>query len=192
VPGGASYTYAPIINVLMQSDVSALSAGVEYFAVDSTVYTSDTVDNFVEQGSPRDGTLWTLDIAANGPVASPSGLDIDFELNPLALDEITFPTSFLITLPGYSPSLTHAQLAPLINSAINSAIRGAFSIDSSGVASISDFSFLPTGTMFTPLGGDVVYADGVNTGVAVPEPSTITLVLTGLMVAGMLYRRQHA
>lgn len=192
VPSGASYSYQPIIDVLMQSDLAELSVGVGYFAVDSFVFTSDTVDNFTDDGSPSSGSLWTLGISASGPVASPSGLNIDFELNPQALDEISFPTSFLVTLPGYSGSLTHAQLAPLINTAINTKIRGAFAVDSNGVASVNDFSFLPAGTMYTPMGGDVVYGDGVNAGVqAAPEPSSLMLAGSAMLSLVLVRIRRY-
>jgi hypothetical protein len=137
--------------------------------------------------------LWHLDLLADGPVSSPSQLVIEFDLNPLALSEISFPTSFLTTLPGYSGSLSPLELAALIDDAIKAQILAAFSVDATGMASLADYSLFPDGTMYSPAAAEVVYGDGVNAGIQnVPEPPMTSLLFIGLIAIVALSRRPFA
>jgi hypothetical protein len=176
VPGGSTYSYAPVIDATLQLDDSSASGGVEIYAVDSTVFTSDDVSNFLTDGSPFDQTLWNLSLAADGPLGSTSGVAIDFELNPLALKELMLPSSYLMSLPGYRAGLGDAETAELIDAAIDGAI-GLALVFADGAMSLQNFALFPASTLFQPVGGDVVYAEGVNAGLSVvPEPATLWLL----------------
>src|SRR5208283_2426649 len=124
-----------------------LAGGLDIYAVDSTVFTSDDVANFLDDGSPFDDTLWDLNFAANGPLGGASDVDVDFELNPLALQEISFPSSYLSSLPGYSASLTDDELAELIDDAVDTAVEGALGF-ADGTAALQGFALFPDGTQF--------------------------------------------
>jgi hypothetical protein len=46
-----------------------------------------------------------------------------------------------------------------------------------GAVSLQNFALFPASTLFQPVGGDVVYAEGVNAGLSlVPEPATLWLL----------------
>jgi hypothetical protein len=183
VPGGATYTYAPAVDASVECDDTSSFASAMAYAVDSTTFTSDDLDNFPEDGAPMNQTLWFVGVSADGPIASVSDLGIDFELNPLALNEISFPTTYLSMLPGYSPTLSAAQLAVLIDAQIDGTLEqpGVITI-SDGTASISDYSLFPDGTTFTPFNGqDVEYGDGANAAEEeVPEPGAVGLLVLAL------------
>lgn len=186
--GGASYVYGATINATLQlSDFSAFG-GVEIYALDSSVF-SDDLNNFVEDGSPFENTLWALSLTADGPLAGTSGVQIDFKLNPLALSEIQLPSSYLFGLPGYSSGLTNAEIAGLINDAVVNAISQALTFDGS-TASLANFGLFPSGTLFRAA-GDVVYAEGVSVGLTdVPQPGTLWLIGAGLLgLAGVTLKR---
>lgn len=183
VPSGSPLAYAPALNGSIQISGAGVSGGTLYWAVDSSVFTSDSVQNFADDGAPLDQTLWYLTMDAKGPVASTSGVDVDFELNPLALNEIAFPSSFLAGLAPYSDAVSEAAL---IDQAIDQAVDSALSF-SGGIASLSpEFDPFPDGTVFNAAAGGVEYADGVDAGlVGVPEPGTIGLLLLGSIGAAM-------
>ena len=63
--------------------------------MDGSVFTTDDVNNFPDDGSPLEDTLWNLSLSADGPLGSTSDVDVDFELNPLAFNEILLPSSYL-------------------------------------------------------------------------------------------------
>jgi len=177
IPGGSTYSYAPTVSASVQVDDLTTSAGTVSYALDSNTFTSGDLDTFPTGSPSMDPTLWYLGLSADGPVASVSDLGIDFELNPVALNEISFPTAYLTSLPGYSPSLTPAELAALIDTQIETALMqpGVISIAGDGTASLSDYQFFPDGTTFTPANGqDVEYADGSNAAIEddVPEPES--------------------
>jgi len=105
VPGGSILPYAPTVDAKMKLGDANTSGGLDVYAVDSTVFTSGDVGDFLNDGSPFADTLWHLNLAGDGPVGGTSDVSVDFELNPLALQEIVLPSSYLLSLPGYSTSL---------------------------------------------------------------------------------------
>ncbi|MFI5382396.1 MAG: hypothetical protein ACHRHE_24120, partial [Tepidisphaerales bacterium] len=178
VAGGSSYAYLIGADVSINIDEAPDRAGALVFATDSNLFTTDSLDNFVEDGEPLNDALWTLEVSGDGLIDSTAELGIDFELNPLAPKEINFPTAYLTSLPGYSAALTPDELAPLIDEEFDGRVRDAM-LFSSGSASLTGFSVFPDGTTYTPLNGiDDTYLDGVAAAVEAPEPS-------GLAVAGI-------
>jgi hypothetical protein len=180
VPGGMSYAYGPTIDATLQLQDSATFGGVELYSVDSFVFTDDDVANFVADGSPFENTLWNLSLTANGPLTSTTSVDVAFQLNPAALTEILLPTPYLMSLPGFKPSMNAAAVAQLVDAAIAGAIGGQLQFKNGAVV-LKDFPLFPAGTLFAPAGGDVVFADGAAAALtAVPEPGTLWLLSAGL------------
>jgi hypothetical protein len=192
VPGGSSFVYGAMIDTSLQLNDATSFGGVELYALDSSVFTSDDVDNFEDDGSPFEDTLWALSLTADGPLVSTSSVQVDFELNPDALNEIQLPSSYLFGLPLYSPGLTNAEIASLVDGAIDGGISQALTLDSDTV-SLTDFSLFPAGTQFQAAGSGVVYADGVNAVLSdVPEPATSWLIAPALIgLAGIRLRRRN-
>ena len=190
VPAGSSYAYAPTIDATLQLGDSSASGGVEYYALDSSVFTTDDVNNFLDDGSPLEDTLWNLSLNADEPLGGTSGVNVDFELNPLALNEILLPSSYLSSLPGYSAGLTSEEIAMLVEEAIDSAIGQALTFDD-GTCVLQDFALFPSDTLFHAADGGVVYAEGVDAGLSdIPEPATLWLVGAGLFaLAGVSLKR---
>jgi hypothetical protein len=191
LPG--SYDYAPSVDVSIQVDENN-TGEVDVYAVDSSVFTGDDLSNFVEDGGPMADTLWTLSLGADAPLASESGVDVGFYLNPAALNEISFPSAYLSSLPGYSLGMTEAELAALLDVQLADAAAGALSFDS-GIASLSGYDPFPDGTMFTPEDSEdgVEFADGVDAGVqAVPLPSAAWLGAAGLVLVALSRTRRGA
>jgi len=188
VPGASILAYSPTVDASIQQGDPSISGGLDIYAVDSTVFTRDDVANFLNDGSPFEATLWHLNLAANGPVAGTSDVSVDFELNPLALQEILLPSSYLISLPGYSIGLTNQQVALLIDGAVDKAITDALAFVG-GTVSLQSFALFPDGTLFAPT-NTVEYAEGVDAGLnAVPEPASISLLASGLFALFGFRRR---
>ena len=185
IPGGALLAYSPMVDASFQIGDSSITGGADIYAVDSTVFTSDDLSNFLNDGSPFENTLWHLNLAANGPVAGTSDVSVDFELNPLALDEIIFPTLYLVSLPGYSMDLSDQELAELIDEAVDKAVREAFVLVGDTVQ-LQNFLLFPDGTLYAPI-NSVEYAEGVDAGLTtVPEPASILLLASAtLMLLGL-------
>jgi biotin synthase-like enzyme len=76
------------------------------------------------EGSPFADTLWHLNLAADWPLGGTSDVSVDLELNSLAPQKIVLPSSYLLSLSGYSTSLSDQEVAMLI-SAVDNAIIGA-------------------------------------------------------------------
>jgi hypothetical protein len=175
---GSPLLYDPVLNDRIQLETRGISGGALSWAVDSSVFTSDSVDNFVRDGAPLDKTLWFLAIGAQGPIGSRSDVGIDFEINPQALNEITFPSRFLA---GLGPFSNAASVAALIDQAVNQAVAAALTPNGNEV-DLRNFDPFPAGTTFSAASGGVQYADGVNAGITgAPEPGTWLLLATGLL-----------
>jgi len=101
-----------------------------------------------ESSKAFEDTLWSLSLSGAGVLAGTPDVAVDFELNPEALDEVSLPSSYLVTLPGYSTGLSDDEIAALIDDAFDSAIGWALTYDSSsGKVSLTDYSLFPGGTL---------------------------------------------
>jgi hypothetical protein len=188
---GSPLAYAPTIGGTVQLDAANESGGALYWAADSFTFTSDSIENFADDGTPLNDTLWYLSLGADEPTNSLSDMEIDFELDPLALQEIIFPSSFLASLGAYSDPTTEAAL---IDKAIDKTVASALSLTGDTVSLPSGFDPFPTGTTFSPEGGSVQYADGVDAGITAPEPGTGPLLIAGLagLALALVTRRRRA
>jgi hypothetical protein len=102
-------------------------------------------------------------------------------LNPLALDEIIFPDSYLFSLPGYSMGLSDEEIAALIDEAVDKAISDALTLVGDTVV-LQNFLLFPDGTLYAPT-TSVEYAEGVDAGLTtVPEPASILLLAGALFI----------
>lgn len=165
---------------MLQLPNSPSSGGVGFYALDSYVFTTDNVDNFVEDGSPYQDTLWTLTLIGNGVVANPKKVAVDFELNPAALNELSLPTWYLMSLPGYSKGLGAGVIASLIDNQIDTAVESDLRSDGDEVT-LDDPSLFPAGTLFQPANSGEEFADGVlAVETVVLEPTSLSL-LVGLL-----------
>jgi hypothetical protein len=161
----------------VELDSGNIVGGFAAFALDSSTFTTDTLDNFEDDGSPLDKTLWYFAVGGhlvnNALVAL-----IDFQLNPLALDEIQFSSSFLASLGLYTDAASEALL---INQALNTFIASQVDIDDFTLT-FEDVHLFPDDTTFQPLAGGVQYANGVAAVVsAVPEPPPLAILAVGLL-----------
>lgn len=191
VPSGSSFDYGPTIDATLQLINPSVFGGIEFYALDSTVLTTDAVDNFIEDGSPFEDTLWTLSLTADRPLGSTSAVQVDFELNPDALKEILLPSSYLLSLPGFSTGLGDPEITELVEGAIDNATSQGLTFDN-GAASLGGFALFPVGTQFQPTGSDVVYAEGANAVLtAVPEPATLLLIGAGLLGLASVSSKRH-
>jgi hypothetical protein len=182
--GGSEYDYAPEINITISIDDPEESGGVDYYATDSSIYSAD-LDDFIADPSE---SLWFL---AVGDSAS-TGITEDFDLNPLAFSEITFPTSYLSSLSSNYLTLTTAQLAALIDAQIDGALSLALA---AGDDSLSGFDPFSNGTTYeAAFSGGVEFADGVDAGlVAVPLPAAAPagILLIALLAAYTCHSRRR-
>jgi hypothetical protein len=170
-------TYGPSIYGSVDIDPGDVNefAGADWWASDSYVDPS-TGDG--DEPSPED-SLWYLSISADQSTANLSDLDIDFDLNPEALNEIVFTPSFLAGLGSYSNS---TQEADLIDAYFDDEIDSAITFSGDDATLPTGFDPFPNGTTFLPEGGSVLYADGVDAGIAdAPEGGTLGYVLLGVL-----------
>jgi MYXO-CTERM domain-containing protein len=186
VPSGSSYPYTPTVTGSLEIDSTTVTGGFSAFVIDSSVFTSDTVDNFVADGEPMSGMLWSVTVGSDTPTNTAASVLVDFELNPLALNEIQFPSAFLASLGTYSDATTESLL---IEEAIDQSLASQMT-QTGNEFDLVDASLFPAGTMFEAIAGGVEYADDVDAGIAAaPEPASAALVIVGL--AGLLLHRRR-
>jgi hypothetical protein len=179
IPSGSSYVYDPTITATVELDSPDASGGIAAFAVDSSVFTTDSVDNFTADGTPLNDTLWYLSVGGDTPTTSTSDVLVDFELNPLALNEIMFPSSFLASIGPYSDTDSEALL---IDQALDQSIASQLALNGDAV-DLNGVDPFPTGTMFQAISGGVEYADDVDAVVsAAPEPASLVLLSGSLVI----------
>ena len=177
VPSGSIFGYDPTVTASVELDSPGVAGGFAAFAVDSSVFVSDSLDNFVDDGSPLDQTLWYLAVGGDTPTTSTNAVRVDFQLNPLALNEIQFSSSFLASLGPFSDTVSEALL---IDQAIDRFITSQLALNGADVA-LNDVHLFPAGTTFSAIAGGVEYADDVDAVVTtVPELGTLSLLGIGL------------
>jgi PEP-CTERM motif len=187
VPSGTAYVYDPTVTGSVELDTANAAAGFAAFALDSSVFTTDSLDNFVDDGAPLDQTLWYLSVGSDQPTASISDVFVNFQLNPLALDEIQFSTGFLASLGTYTDTASEVLL---IDQTISQFVESQLTRNGSEV-DLDTAHLFPAGTMFQPIAGGVEYADAVDAVVTqVPEPGALPLFGFGL--AGLFLARYRA
>lgn len=176
IPTG-SYSYDPDINVTVDIDPGE-SGDARVYAVDGSTFTSDDVENFQADGEPLQNALWSLVMGGTSPSSSSANVDVDFELNPAALNELAFPPSYLAGLGSFS---SQTQEAELIDQSMDNEIVSdeTFAGD---MDSLTDVDPFPSGTMFSPMTNDEEYNDGVDAAIQVPEPGTLSLLAVGAVV----------
>lgn len=189
ISSSSSLAYAPRLNATLNANAPGVAAGALYWATDSSVFTSDDVYNFTADGAPLDKTLWYLAIDDSGAINSLSDVNVDFVLNPAALNEILFPSSFLAGLGPFSNPATEAAL---IDAAIDQDVMSALSLSSGALSLSPNFDPFPNGTMFSPVSGGVTYGDGVEAAVEAPEPGTGWLLLPAMALAFTVRRPARA
>jgi hypothetical protein len=206
------YPYSVEIDVDLNSNLSNLQGGVEYYAVDSNTYPGDSnsfttddpgqIDDFTLNSNNADNTLWTLSFSYNGVTSSSSSINVDFELNTAS--EFGFSSNEISALKCTGAS----NMTMCIDGAIDAELAGALTSDALGgwkedVTLFSEcgptapspcvtYTPTPTATL-TALTGtpEVEYEEGVNAGVIdVPEPPASGLLLVSLAASGILYRRR--
>ena len=101
VPGGTSYNYGATIDASRQFDDNSSFGGVEFYALDSTVFTEDDLENLTEDGSPFEDTLWSLSLSGAGVLAGTPGCRGRFRAQSRG------PRRGLAAefIPGYAPRL---------------------------------------------------------------------------------------
>lgn len=195
-----NYQYA--LDASLQAAKPGDWAGITYFAVDSRLTTpadATGVNGFFGPTELFDQALWSLSIVENGPLTSlsdladPSKLAIAFVVNPAAI------SMGILTVKN---SLGNAYTAVGLDAAIDSAVRGDFTLVG-GAATLSSYDLFPSmptlddptppllGSTVYTVSGSVTYGDAVNAGVfTVPEPSTWAIMLVGFAGLGFAgYRR---
>jgi hypothetical protein len=185
IPSGTAFSYSPTISATVQLGSAGIDGGFAYFAVDSSVFTSDTVDNYVQDGAPFDGSLWYLTVGGDSPTASTSDAQVDFQLNPLALNEIQLPTSFIASLGPFTDTDSEVLL---IDSAIDQSIGSQLTLNGNTVG-LDNVNVFPTGTTFGAINGGVEYAEDVDAALTTaPEPASLVILATGLLACAAMRR----
>jgi hypothetical protein len=193
VPSGSLFSYDPTVSAHVELGSPNVSGGIGAFAVDSSVFTADSLDRFEDDGSPLDQTLWYLSLSGQITGGELVVL-LDFQLNPLALSEIQFPSSFLASLGSYTDAASEALL---IDQAMDTFITSQLAFDGDAV-DLNEVHLLPAGTTFQAIEGGIDYAEGVGAVVtAVPEPGALWLFGIGLAALalnrrGALAKRRQA
>lgn len=190
VTPGTALTYAPQIEVDIESSLKNEIGGVEFYALDQNTFSDVAGENSDFPGPIDDfndnnnaDTLWTLDITENGLAA----FSVDFELN--SASELSFSSAELTDLncTGANDNNT------CIDSALDAEIKGDLTSDSLGGQEIADLPLFQDSVTYTPTGDPntpIEFGEGVDAGMEVPEPSSIALFLVGLMALGFLSRRR--
>lgn len=171
IPAGDQLPYAPTVSGDVDLDSSTESGGVVFYAEDSNSFTTDTVDNFENDGDPLNQTLWYLSLGASDVTTNGTAtVNVDFELNPAELGEISLPPSFVSSLGSFS---TPTAEAGLIDAEVDSLVTSDLTVTGDEVDLPSGgLDLLPVGSMFdAPAGADDEFGDGVAASVEVPEPA---------------------
>jgi hypothetical protein len=185
IPSGSAFSYSPTISATVQLGSSGIDGGFAYFAVDSSVFTSDTVDNYLQDGAPFDGSLWYLTVGGDSRTAGTSDVQVDFQLNPLALNEIQLPASFIASLGTFTDTDSEVLL---IDAAIDQSIGSQLTIDGDTVG-LTNVNVFPSGTTFTAINGGVEYAEDVDAALTTaPEPASLTILATSVVVGAAMRR----
>jgi hypothetical protein len=183
-----TYAYDPTITASADMTSPDVVGGFDAFAVDGSTFTTDTLDNFTADGSPLNDTLWYFSFDAELDGGVPTYF-LDFQLNPLALNEIQFDPSFIASLGPFSDPTSEALL---IDQALDTFIASEVEPDGSTL-SLDDASLFPENTTFTPVDGGVDYSNGVDSVViSTPEPSSLAIFATGLLGLRKLVRQRSS
>jgi hypothetical protein len=184
--------YDPTVRATLALIHTSDFAGVQFYALDSLVFPESDIMNFVELGSPFDQTLWSLSLTASGLLPSAAAVEVDFELNPLALTELLFPSAYLSALPGFTPLLSAVEIAALVNQEFENRIGQSLAFNDGTVT--LDAHLFPAGMMFQPFEGSVVFATGAAAVLTTPEPGCLWLLGIGacMMMGARIRARSGA
>jgi hypothetical protein len=186
IPTG-SYAYNPDINLSLDIEPGE-SGDAKAYAVDASTFTAADVETYNPDDNPLSNALWSLEMGGSQPASGPANVEVDFELNPLALHELAFPASFISSLGSFS---TDAQEVALIETAFDNTITAdeSFSGNTDTLTNVDPF---PQGTMFSPAINNEEYNFGVDAEIAVPEPGVaVSVMAMGACVLGRRPRRQR-
>jgi hypothetical protein len=143
---GPTYAYAPSLNVSIELE-SNNRGGVSLFAVDGTVTNPDDEAGLLYDSVPSSQTLWLLTMDATGPVSSSGQVAYNFAVNPLALDEIALPPSYLTSRPWYHVGMSDTEIAFHFSEDVESAISTSMTV-SGGRVALTNFAPFPGGTTY--------------------------------------------
>jgi hypothetical protein len=186
IPTG-SYTYDPDINMSLTIDPGE-SGDAKAYAVDAATFTAADVETYNPDDDPITNALWSLEMGGSQQSSNAANVEVDFELNPEALSELTFPAAYLSTL-SYS---TQAQEIAAIEANFDSTIMSdeSFGGNTDTLTNVDPF---PAGTMFSPAANNEEYNFGVDAEIEVPEPTAaVCLLALGACLLNRRPRRSNA
>jgi hypothetical protein len=185
VASGPAQAYSPPVSggLLIEAGESGQAL---FYGVDSYVF-GGSIDNITADDLPLSKTLWSLTLSANSPTISPSTVTVTVTLSPLALNELTFPSSFLSTLT-YTNTPTELSA---IETSLEGTVMQALTQNGAEVDLPDGFTLFPSGTTYSAALTQVGFSDGVQAEITgVPEP-TSGLILAGA-ACGWLLRRTRS
>ena len=185
IPTG-SYAYNPDINMSLTIDPGE-SGDAKAYAVDASTFTTADVETYNPDDDPITNALWSLEMGGSQQSSNAANVEVDFELNPLALNELTFTSTYLASIGN--PSTPAAEIAA-IETNFDSTITAdeAFAGNTDTLTDVNPF---PAGTTFSPAANNEEYYFGVDAEIEVPEPTGLCLLALGACLLNRRPRRNN-